>query len=115
LQIKGICEDYLGTSGIRHLISLARKHDVGIIAMKTLKVGGKRQDLGKYKTEGQSIFQLMLKWALSNPNIASAVTEMLTFEQMEEDLAVTGQELTVAQTRSLYRFVAENSENYCHR
>ncbi|MBN1224684.1 MAG: aldo/keto reductase [Candidatus Aminicenantes bacterium] len=107
-------EDYLGASGIRHLIALAKKNDVGIIAMKALKVGGRRQNLGKYGSSGQSIFQIMLKWALENPNIASVVTEMLTFDQLEEDLAVTAQELSADQKTALYRYIAENSQDFCH-
>ena len=82
--------------------------------MKALKVGGKRQKLDRYAAEGQSIFQLMLKWALENPNIASVVTEMLTFDQLEEDLAVTGQELSAGQRKALLRYTAENSRDYCH-
>ena len=107
-------DDYLGTSGIRQLISLAKSKDVGIIAMKALKVAGKRQNLETYKTEDSSIFQIMLKWALSNTNIASVVTEMLTFEQMEEDLAVVHHSLSAREQSALYRYVAENSEDYCH-
>ncbi|HUU52466.1 MAG TPA: aldo/keto reductase [Candidatus Heimdallarchaeota archaeon] len=107
-------DDYLGISGIRQLISLARSKDVGIIAMKALKVAGKRQKLEKYKIDGNSIFQIMLKWALSNTNIASVVTEMLTFEQMEEDLAVVHHPLTAREQSSLYRYVAENSKDNCH-
>ncbi|MCK7527714.1 MAG: aldo/keto reductase [Ignavibacteriales bacterium] len=42
--------DYLAASGIGALIGLAHSRDVGVIAMKTLKVGGRRQDLGKYRT-----------------------------------------------------------------
>jgi predicted aldo/keto reductase-like oxidoreductase len=107
-------DDYLGTSGIRQLISLARSKDVGIIAMKTLKVAGRRQKLEKYEIDGNSIFQIMLKWALTNTNIASVVTEILTFEQMEEDLAVVHHPLTAREQNALYRYVAENSKNYCH-
>jgi predicted aldo/keto reductase-like oxidoreductase len=107
-------EDYLGASGVRHLLTLAKNHDVGIIAMKVLKVGGKRQNLAKYKTDGQSIFQMMIKWALENPNIASVNTEMLTFEQLEEDLAAVGQELSSGQRTALYCHVAENAKDYCH-
>jgi predicted aldo/keto reductase-like oxidoreductase len=107
-------DDYLGTSGIRQLISLANSKDVGVIAMKTLKVAGRRQKLDNYKIDGNSLFQIMLKWALSNTNIASVVTEMLTFEQMEEDLAVVHSSMTAREQRSLYRYVAENSGEYCH-
>lgn len=107
-------EDYLGASGIRRLLTLAKSHDVGILAMKVLKVGGKRQDLKKFKSDGQSVFQMMIKWVLENPNIASVNTEMLTYEQLEEDLAVVGQRLSASQRTNLYRYVAENSKDYCH-
>jgi aryl-alcohol dehydrogenase-like predicted oxidoreductase len=63
---------------------------VGIIAMKTLKVGGRRQNLRKYRPGTASIYQAMLRWVLENKNIASAVTEMLNYEQLEEDLSVVG-------------------------
>ncbi|MGB6340138.1 MAG: 4Fe-4S dicluster domain-containing protein, partial [Candidatus Aminicenantaceae bacterium] len=82
--------------------------------MKVLKVAGKRQKLERYKIDGNSIFQIMLKWALSNTNIASVVTEILTFEQMEEDLAVVHHPLTAREQSSLYRYVAENSKDNCH-
>jgi len=82
--------------------------------MKTLKIGGKRQKLDKYKTGTTSVYQAMLKWALENKNIASVVIEMLTFEQLEEDLAVIGNSLSVEERRNLFRYVVENSKDYCH-
>lgn len=106
--------DYMGESGLRDLLSLAAAKDIGIIAMKTLKVGGKRQDLAAYRTGTTSIFQAMLKWALENKNIASVVTEMLNGEQMDEDLAVPGQMLSEQERRNLFHYVAENSRDYCH-
>lgn len=107
-------DDYLGQSGIRHLLALAKSKDVGIIAQKTLKVGGKRQNLDKYRTGTTSIFQAMLKWVLENKNVSSALTEMLTYEQLEEDLAVVGKTLSEEERKNLFRFVARNSKNYCH-
>ena len=107
-------EDYLGASGIRRLIELANSKDVGIIAMKTLKIGGRRQNLDKYKTGETTVFQAMLKWILENRNISSAVIEMLTFDELEEDLGVIGKPLTEEERRNLFRHVVENSKNYCH-
>jgi aryl-alcohol dehydrogenase-like predicted oxidoreductase len=49
--------DYLGACGLRPLLELARAKDVGVIAMKTLKVGGRRQDLAKYRTGSASVYQ----------------------------------------------------------
>jgi predicted aldo/keto reductase-like oxidoreductase len=77
-------------------------------------VGGKRQNLEKYKTGNISIFQAMLKWALENQEISSVVTEILTFQQMEEDLAIVGQSLSEEERKTLYSFVAQNSKDYCH-
>jgi predicted aldo/keto reductase-like oxidoreductase len=56
----------------------------------------------------------MLKWVLENGNISSVVTEMLNRDQMEEDLAVPKTPLREAERKSLFRYVAENSRDYCH-
>ena len=85
-----IYEDYLGQSGIRRLLALARSKDVGVNAMKIFKTAGKKQNLEKYKTGKTTIHQAMLKWVLENKNLTAAVIEMLTWEQLEEDLGVIG-------------------------
>jgi hypothetical protein len=107
-------DDYLDACGIRRLIALAKSKDVGIIAMKTLKIGGRRQNLEKYRTGSTTIYQAMLKWVLENRDISSAVIEMLTFEELEEDLAVIGKPLSAKERRNLFRYVLENSKDYCH-
>ena len=105
--------DYLGQSGLRRLIRLARARDIGIIAMKTLKSGSKFQDLSSY-TDGVSLYQAMIRWVLDNPNVSSVVTEIMTFEQMEEDLAAARQPLSRQEMGLLLRHVAENAGDYCH-
>ena len=106
-------DDYLGVSRIRDLISLAARRDVAVIAMKTLKVGGRRQNLERYRTGTSSLFQSMLRWVLENRQVSSAVTEILNREQMEEDLTVPGTVLTPAERASLWLHVAENGRDYC--
>ena len=105
--------DYLGRSGIRPLLELAHGRGVGVIAMKTLKVGGRRQDLGKYRTGAASIYQAMLKWVLEDARVASAVTEILNRQQMEEDLGAAGAKLSVPEQATLARYVRENATGYC--
>ena len=105
--------DYLGRSGIRPLIELAHGRGVGVIAMKTLKVGGRRQDLGKYRTGAASIYQAMLKWVLDDARVASAVTEILNRQQMEEDLGAAGAKLSMPEQATLARYVRENAAGYC--
>ena len=106
--------DYLGTSGMRALLDLAHAKGVGIVAMKTLKVGGLRQDLEKYRTGAASLYQAMLKWVLDDTRVASAVTEILNRRQMEEDLGAAGAKLAAAERATLVRYVRENGTDYCH-
>jgi predicted aldo/keto reductase-like oxidoreductase len=106
--------DYLGESGLRRLIDLCHGKGVGVTAMKTLKVGGRRQNLAAYKAEGLSVHQAMLKWVLENDKLAAAVVEILNENEMAEDLAVSGKTLTEAERRMLQAHVAENAENFCH-
>jgi predicted aldo/keto reductase-like oxidoreductase len=107
-------EDYLGTSGLRGLLDFARGRDVGVIAMKTLRVGGRRQNLEAYRTGTASIYQAMLKWVLADSRVTAAVTEILSREQMEEDLAASTSPLSAAEGRTLRRFVRDNGRDYCH-
>ena len=109
-----VYDDYLGQSGLRRLLALASSKDVGVNAMKIFKFAGKKQNLEKYKTGETTIYQAMLKWVLENKNLTSAVIEMLTWEQLEEDLGVTGEPLSEMERKNLYCYVAENSEDYCH-
>jgi predicted aldo/keto reductase-like oxidoreductase len=106
--------DYLGASGIRDLVASAASRDVGVIAMKVLKTGGRRQNLDKHRAGATSLYQSMLRWALENKNISSVVTEMLNREQMEEDLAAPQISLSAEERNNLFRYVAENSRDYCH-
>jgi predicted aldo/keto reductase-like oxidoreductase len=106
--------DYLGTSGLRALIGHAHAHGVGVVAMKTLKVGGRRQDLTRYRTGSVSLQQAMLRWVLDDERIASAVTEILNRTEMEEDLGAAGTKLAAAERATLVRYVRENGTDYCH-
>ena len=106
-------DDYLGVSRMRDLIQYAAAHEVGVVAMKTLKVGGRRQNLNRYRAGTSSLFQAMLKWVLEDRHVSSAVTEMLNRQQMEEDLAVAGAALTAEERTALLLHVAENGRDYC--
>jgi predicted aldo/keto reductase-like oxidoreductase len=106
--------DYLRSSGLRELLEFAHSRDVGVIAMKTLKIGGRRQNLEDYRTGPSSLFQAMLKWVLSNGTVACALTEILNRQQMEEDLGAVETRLSESEMSTLSRYVAENGLNYCH-
>jgi len=106
--------DYLGASGLRALIALAHARGVGVVAMKTLKIGGRRQDLGKYRTGSASLYQAMLKWVLDDERVTTALIEILNRREMEEDLGAAGAKLTADERTTLARYVRECGIDYCH-
>ena len=106
-------DDYLGASRMRDLIRYASAREVGVVAMKTLKVGGRRQNLDRYRPGTTSIFQAMLKWVLEDRHVSSAVTEIMNRQQMEEDLAAAGAPLSPEERSSLLVHVARNGRDYC--
>lgn len=104
--------DYLKLSGMEKVIRLAKEKDVGVVAMKTM-AGGDRQDLGKYKSEGVSLPQAKLKWVLQNEGVSAAITEMLTFDMLQENLAACRQAMTGAEKGVLHKHVRATWKEYC--
>lgn len=112
VQKDGVYKDYLERSGIEGLIALAKAHDVGVVAMKTM-AGGDRQDLAVYREKGVSLPQAKLKWALENPHVAAVISEMLTFDILEENAAVSGKPLNAREKSALNEHVADCSSRVC--
>lgn len=107
-----VYDNYLKFSGVEKVIELARKKDVGVVAMKTM-AGGERQNLKKYQTEGVSLSQAKLKWVLENKAVAATITEMLSFEILEENLGAIGIKMSDDEREVLHRWRRETSGDYC--
>ena len=107
-----VYNDYLSRSGIARVISLAHEKDVGVVAMKSM-AGGDRQNLADFKTDGVSLPQAKLKWVLRNDAVCTVISEMKSFEILEENLSVTGKDLTVIEEQDLARHVRATWGDYC--
>jgi predicted aldo/keto reductase-like oxidoreductase len=105
-------KDYLARSGIEALIGLAKEHDVGVVAMKSM-AGGERQDLAGFKSEGASLAQAKLKWVLQNRGIATVISEMVNYEILQENLSVSGADMTQAEKSALEKYVRTTWGDYC--
>jgi hypothetical protein len=108
----GVYTDYLRRSGIEQVIELAEKHDVGVVAMKTM-AGGERQDLAKYQNSGISLPRAKLKWVLENRAVAAAIVEMITFDMLEEDIAASGTPLSSEEETALLDHVRSRWNRTC--
>lgn len=107
-----VYENYLQRSGIEQVIDLAKKHDIGVVAMKTM-AGGDRQELSRYRAKGVSLPQAKLKWVLENKYVAAIISEMLTFDILEENLAVCGFALSGKEKKALQEHVTSYSSRCC--
>jgi predicted aldo/keto reductase-like oxidoreductase len=90
-------------------IDEAAKAGVGIIAMKTLAGG-----FWDGRQRQQPIpSKPALKWALSNPNVTTAIPGMTTFDQLETNLQVVKDVVLTDEERKELRLVPQDGGLYC--
>jgi hypothetical protein len=72
-----------------HILDKAKQHDVGVVAMKTLK-GAKHTNLAEFRDERTAYSQAAFRWVLSNPDVSCLVVSFWKPEQIEEYIAASG-------------------------
>jgi predicted aldo/keto reductase-like oxidoreductase len=107
-----VYENWLADSGLQGVLDLAKQNDIGVVAMKTM-AGGARQKLDEYQTGDTTLAQAKIKWVLSHEAVAAALSEVLSYEILEENLGAVGQSLTPEDQAMLYDHVRERSASVC--
>ena len=107
-----VYDNWLADSGLQGVLDLAKQNDVGVVAMKTM-AGGARQKLDEYQTGDTTLAQAKIKWVLSHEAVASALSEVLSYEILEENLGAVGQTLTPEDQAMLHDHVRERSALVC--
>jgi hypothetical protein len=105
-------DDFLAECGIAGLIREAQAAGVGVIAMKS-QAGGGLQDIAPFSADGVSVAQAKLRWVLSNPCVTAVITEILTEQQLDEDLAIVGQLPAEAEKVALAKHVQRTWSQVC--
>jgi predicted aldo/keto reductase-like oxidoreductase len=99
--------------GFGHVLEKARAHDVGVVAMKTLK-GARHSQLADFTpTERESFAQAAFKWVLSNPDVSGLVVSMSTFEHIDEYIYASGRPLESADVELLEKYDRLIARDYC--
>ena len=98
--------------GIANVLALAREKDVGVVAMKTM-AGGQRRNLPAVQSEGVSLPRAKLQWVLRNEAVSAVITEMDTFDILMENLSASGKTLTIEENSSLTRYVEATGRDVC--
>lgn len=94
------------------ILEKAKQHDVGIVAMKTLK-GAKHTNLAGFRDEKAAYSQAAFKWVLSNPNVSALVVSFWEPAQLDEYLAASGQKPTGSDVALLERYDQLTRGDYC--
>ncbi len=94
------------------IIADAAAHDVGIVAMKTLK-GARHQNLTDFRDDAASYAQAAFRWVLSNPHVGCLVVSFFKPEHVDEYLYASGGRLTPEDVAVLQRYDARIAGTYC--
>jgi len=95
-----------------HILDKAKAHDVGVVAMKTLK-GAKHTDLAKFRDDASAYSQAAFRWVLSNPAVSCLVISISSHEQIDEYLYASGTAMQSSDTALLRRYDELIAGDYC--
>jgi aryl-alcohol dehydrogenase-like predicted oxidoreductase len=94
------------------LLQRAAAHDLGIVAMKTLK-GAKHTTLASFQDAAGAYSQAAFRWVLSNPSVSCLVVSISTHAQIDEYLSASGTALRDTDVALLQRYDREIAGDYC--
>ncbi len=95
-----------------HILEKAKQHDVGIVAMKTLK-GAKHTNLANFQDEAAVYSQAAFRWVLSNPNVSCLVVSFYKPQHVEEYIYASGTRPTASDVALLERYDQLTRGDYC--
>jgi hypothetical protein len=95
-----------------HILEKAKAHDVGIVAMKTLK-GAKHTNLADFRKEASSYAQSAFRWVLSNPAVACLVISIYEQRQVDEYVYASGTPVRPTDVALLDRYDQLVAGDYC--
>ena len=94
------------------IVERAAAHDVGVVAMKTLK-GAKHEGLLELGDRGRSYPQAAFRWVLSNPDVSCLVVSFFEHRHVDEYLAASGQAPSPEDHALLQRYDELIAGTYC--
>jgi predicted aldo/keto reductase-like oxidoreductase len=95
-----------------HILEKAKQHDVGIVAMKTLK-GAKHANLAEFRKEADAYSQSAFRWVLSNPNVSCLVVSFWDPRHVDEYLVASGTALRPGDVARLEEYDRLVVGDYC--
>jgi len=99
---------------ITPLMAEARKANVGTIAMKVLQPAHSGKEVEALKELAGNPYQKAIQWVLKDPNLSTAIVDMPTFDELEEDFKGAVQPVSKAELEQFEMAVASIALGSCH-
>ena len=104
--------DFVSYPEIGEVLREAAQRGVGSVVFKTT-AGARQREIRDLEKGGLSFPQATVKWALTNPDVASVLVSIENYEQIRTFTAAVGAPLTAAEAAMLRRYADEMRNVYC--
>ncbi|MCU0233551.1 MAG: aldo/keto reductase [Thermoanaerobaculales bacterium] len=104
--------DFVSYPDQDQLLRRAAARGIGTMVFKTT-AGNRQREIKDLEAGGLSFRQATIRWALSNPDVASVAVTMTSFDRVSEAVAAVGASLSAAEVAMLRRYAGEMYHRYC--
>jgi aryl-alcohol dehydrogenase-like predicted oxidoreductase len=104
--------DFVSYPDQDQLLRRAAERGIGTMVFKTT-AGNRQREIKDLEAGGLSFRQATIRWALSNPDVASVAVTMTSFDRVAEAVAAVGSAPSAAEVAMLRRYATEMYDRYC--
>jgi aryl-alcohol dehydrogenase-like predicted oxidoreductase len=104
--------DFVSYPGQDEILRRAAKRGIGTMVFKT-NAGARQYEIKGLEAGGLSFPQATVKWALTNPHVASVAVSMTNFDTIRQYSVAAASPLTTAEVAMLRRYANEMYTKYC--
>ena len=104
--------DFVSYPEIGDVLRQAAERGIGSVVFKTT-AGARQREIKDLEKGGLSFPQATVKWALTNPDVASVLVSIESYEQIRTLTSAVGAPLSAAEAAMLRRYADEMRDKYC--
>lgn len=104
--------DFVSYPDLDATLRRAAQKGIGTVVFKTT-AGNRQREIKDLEAGGLSFRQATLKWALQNPDVASAAVTATSYRTIRECVEAVGRRPSAAEIRMMRRYAAEMADKYC--
>ncbi len=112
IEVFFIKYDFVSYPDQGEILRRAAARGIGTMVFKT-NAGNRQHEIKDLEAGGLSFQQATVKWALTNPDVASVAVSMTNFDTIRQYTAAVGATLSGAEVSMLRRYADEMYDQYC--